>query len=104
MRLPESRVREQVVDPSSQVLVENSVSRKRTRAGKKSRIRTRTKFAVLREKQEARKMEVEAKEAAEREKRTLRNREKKVKRKMREKEKKADQGDDRIVDVEVDAG
>ncbi|KAK5163559.1 uncharacterized protein LTR77_010508 [Saxophila tyrrhenica] len=71
-----------------QKLLPSGVSTKRTRPGKKYRIRLRTKKAAALEKTSAAKAAAEAKEVAEREKRTQRNREKKVKKKMREKAKK----------------
>lgn len=67
-----------------------SPAKKRTRPGKKYRIKIRKKAAAAVAKKEERKAEEEKKEAEEREKRTRRNREKKVKRKAKEKAKKAD--------------
>ncbi|KAM0713532.1 hypothetical protein Q7P37_010494 [Cladosporium fusiforme] len=67
---------------------------KRKRAGKKLRIKMRTKAAASKAKQEAAQKTKEAKEEAEKEKRTRRNREKKVKRKAKEKAKKAEGGGD----------
>lgn len=66
---------------------------KRRRAGKKLRIKMRTKAAASKAKQEAAQKAKEAKDEAEKEKRTRRNREKKVKRKAKEKAKKAEGGD-----------
>ncbi|KAK4550846.1 hypothetical protein LTR36_000426 [Oleoguttula mirabilis] len=60
----------------------DEVQKKRTRPGKKARIKVRIKLAASR-------TAAETKEAAEKEKRVRRNREKKVKKKMREKAKKA---------------
>ena len=67
-----------------------SPAKKRTRPGKKYRIKIRKKAAAALEKKEERKAQEEKREAEEREKRTRRNREKKVKRKAKEKAKKAD--------------
>ena len=64
-------------------------STNRKRIGKKRRIILRKRVALLKTKEAAEKMKVAEKEAAEREKRTRRNREKKVKKKVREKAKKA---------------
>lgn len=63
-------------------------SGKRTRPGKKYRIRVRTKKAAVLKKQESIKAAEEAKEAEYREKKTRRNREKKVKKRARDKVKK----------------
>lgn len=65
---------------------------KRRRAGKKLRIKMRTKAAATKAKQEAAQKAKDAKEEAEKEKRTRRNREKKVKRKAKEKAKKTEGG------------
>jgi hypothetical protein len=62
---------------------------KRRRAGKKLRIKIRSKAEAAKAKQQAATQAKEAKEEAEKEKRTRRNREKKVKRKAKEKAKKA---------------
>lgn len=70
------------------------VPAKRRRAGKKLRIKMRTKAAASKAKQEAAQKAKEAKDEADKEKRTRRNREKKVKRKAKEKAKKAEGGDD----------
>jgi hypothetical protein len=67
---------------------------KRKRAGKKLRIKIRSKVEAAKTKQEAALKAKDAKEEAEKEKRTRRNREKKVKRKAKEKAKKAEGGDD----------
>ena len=66
---------------------------KRKRAGKKLRIKIRSKAEAAKAKQEAALKAKDAKEEAEKEKRTRRNREKKVKRKAKEKAKKAEGGD-----------
>lgn len=63
---------------------------KRRRAGKKLRIKIRSKAEAAKAKQQAATQAKEAKEEAEKEKRTRRNREKKVKRKAKEKAKKAE--------------
>ncbi|KXL42518.1 hypothetical protein M433DRAFT_27928 [Acidomyces richmondensis BFW] len=71
-------------------LVSDSAERKRrTRPGKKYRIRIRTKLAAAKARQEAKKAADDAKNAAEREKRNKRNREKKIKRRDKERAKKA---------------
>ena len=62
---------------------------KHKRSGKKRRIAIRTKLAAKSAKELAKKQSLAEKEAAEKEKRTWRNREKKVKRKEKEKAKKA---------------
>jgi hypothetical protein len=62
---------------------------KRRRAGKKLRIKIRSKAEAAKVKQQAALQAKDAKEEAEKEKRTRRNREKKVKRKAKEKAKKA---------------
>jgi hypothetical protein len=67
---------------------------KRKRAGKKLRIKIRSKAEAAKAKQEAALKAKDAKEEAEKEKRTRRNREKKVKRKAKEKAKKAEGGGD----------
>jgi hypothetical protein len=67
---------------------------KRKRAGKKLRIKIRSKAEAAKAKQEAALKAKESKEEAEKEKRTRRNREKKVKRKAKEKAKKAEGGGD----------
>lgn len=67
---------------------------KRRRAGKKLRIKMRTKAAATMAKKEAAQKAKDAKEEAEKEKRTRRNREKKVKRKAKEKAKKTEGGED----------
>ncbi|KAK5132335.1 hypothetical protein LTR08_009170 [Meristemomyces frigidus] len=64
---------------------ESELQKKRTRPGKKSRIKVRIKLAASR-------TAAEIKETAEREKKIRRNREKKVKKKAREKAKKAGGG------------
>lgn len=69
---------------------------KRRRAGKKLRIKMRTKAAATKAKQEAAQKAKEAKDEAEKEKRTRRNREKKVKRKAKEKAKKTEGGGDAV--------
>jgi hypothetical protein len=66
---------------------------KRRRAGKKLRIKIRSKAEAAKVKQQAALQAKDAKEEAEKEKRTRRNREKKVKRKAKEKAKKAEGGD-----------
>jgi hypothetical protein len=66
----------------------------RKRAGKKLRIKIRSKAEAAKAKQEAALKAKDAKEEAEKEKRTRRNREKKVKRKAKEKAKKAEGGGD----------
>lgn len=63
---------------------------KRRRAGKKLRIKIRSKAEAAKAKQQAALQAKDAKEEAEKEKRTRRNREKKVKRKAKEKAKKAE--------------
>jgi hypothetical protein len=65
---------------------------KRKRAGKKLRIKIRSKAEAAKAKQQAALKAKDAKEEAEKEKRTRRNREKKVKRKAKEKAKKAEGG------------
>lgn len=77
--------------------------KKRTRPGKKYRIKIRRKAEAAKAKKHAKEVADEAKEAAEREKRTRRNREKKVKRKAKEKAKKVggDGEEDGVVDDEV---
>jgi hypothetical protein len=67
---------------------------KRRRAGKKLRIKIRSKAEAVKAKQQAALQAKDAKEEAEKEKRTRRNREKKVKRKAKEKAKKAGGADD----------
>lgn len=83
---------------SSQVrfagLLGDKQEKKRTRPGKKYRIKLRKRSAASAAKKDAKKAAAEAKEAAEREKRTRRNREKKVKRKAKEKAKKEGVEDD----------
>ncbi len=69
-------------------LVNGETLSKRTRPGKKYRLRLRVKQAARMERQTAAKSAAEAKEAAEREKRTQKNREKKVKQRLRDKAKK----------------
>jgi len=66
---------------------------KRRRAGKKLRIKIRSKAEAAKAKQQAALQAKDAKEEAEKEKRTRRNREKKVKRKAKEKAKKAEGGE-----------
>jgi hypothetical protein len=66
---------------------------KRRRAGKKLRIKIRSKAEAAKVKQQAALQAKDAKEEAEKEKRTRRNREKKVKRKAKEKAKKAEGGE-----------
>lgn len=66
---------------------------KRRRAGKKLRIKIRSKSEAAKAKQQAALQAKDAKEEAEKEKRTRRNREKKVKRKAKEKAKKAEGGE-----------
>ena len=75
-------------------LVDGSETTKRTRPGKKYRIRLRTKRAALLSKQEAAKAAADAKEVAAQEKKTRRNREKKVKKRARDKAKLATGGGD----------
>lgn len=65
---------------------------RRRRAGKKLRIKIRSKAEAAKAKQQAALQAKDAKEEAEKEKRTRRNREKKVKRKAKEKAKKAEGG------------
>jgi hypothetical protein len=74
-------------------LVDDHEPRKRKRPGKKARVKVRIKQEQLEEQRLTRQATVEAKEAAEREKRTKRNREKKVKKKMRDKAKKVESTD-----------
>jgi hypothetical protein len=62
---------------------------KRTRPGKKYRIKLRMKRAAIQSRKEASKAAADAKEAAEREKRARKNREKKAKKRQRDKAKKA---------------
>lgn len=62
---------------------------KRTRPGKKARIASRRKLAVVKARQEEERRADELKKASEEEKRIRRNREKKAKKKLREKAKKA---------------
>jgi len=68
---------------------DSAAPKRRTRPGKKYRIRIRAKLAAAKTKQEAKKAADDAKDAAEREKRNKRNREKKVKRREKERAKKA---------------
>lgn len=63
---------------------------KRKRPGKKTRVKVRTKAAMVKARQDESRKAAEQKEAEEREKRTRRNREKKVKKKQREKAKKTE--------------
>ena len=76
---------------------------KRRRAGKKLRIKIRSKAQAAKAKEQAALQAKDAKEEAEKEKRTRRNREKKVKRKAKEKAKKAEGGDDGAADM-ADSG
>ena len=69
-------------------ILDGEMPHKRTRLGKKSRVRLRMKRAARQNERSNAKAAAETKEAAEREKRTLRNREKKVKKKLRDKAKK----------------
>jgi hypothetical protein len=73
---------------------------KRRRAGKKLRIKIRSRAEAAKVKQQAALQAKDAKEEAEKEKRTRRNREKKVKRKAKEKAKKAEGGDDGAAKVD----
>lgn len=75
---------------------------KRRRAGKKLRIKIRSKAEAAKAKQQAALQAKDAKEEAEKEKRTRRNREKKVKRKAKEKAKKAEGGEGGDDAAEVD--
>lgn len=70
------------------------LGKKRTRPGKKYRLKLRQKATEGARKKEERKKVDEEKEAAEREKRTRRNREKKVKKKAKEKAKKEEGRDE----------
>lgn len=76
---------------------------KRTRPGKKYRIRIRMKRAAVVKKREAIKAAEEAKEAEYREKKTRRNREKKVKKRARDKAKKVAEKDE-AGEGDVDGG
>ena len=78
-------------------LVGDADSKKRTRPGKKYRIKIRKKLAAKSAAADARKAAAEAKEIAEQEKRTRRNREKKVKKKAKEKAKKVGETNDENV-------
>lgn len=83
-------------------LTGNEQRKKRTRPGKKYRIKLRKKSAAKQAQKDAKKMADEAKEVEEREKRTRRNREKKVKRKAKEKAKKDEiDGGDVVEDFEI---
>lgn len=68
-------------------------TKKRTRPGKKCRLKIRKKSAASQAQKNVKKAAAETKEAAEREKRTRRNREKKVKKKAKEKAKKQGKGE-----------
>ncbi|KAK5013528.1 hypothetical protein LTR60_003822, partial [Cryomyces antarcticus] len=78
--------------PSPAELLNGPPKASRKRAGKKRRIKLRKAAVVEREKQALRGRSIAEKEAAEREKRTRRNREKNVKKKVKEKAKKAATG------------
>ena len=69
-------------------LVPEDRSQRKTRPGKKSRIKLRSKSEKAKQKQLATKAATKAKDAAQKEKRTQRNREKKVKKRLRDKAKK----------------
>ena len=72
---------------SFQKLVNDNPPIKRSRHGKKYRIKLRNRHATLQAQKDANKAAAEKKAAAEREKRTRRNREKKVKKRLRDKSK-----------------
>ena len=85
-------------------LLADEQTKKRTRPGKKYRVRLRKRLAATEAKKESKRAADEAREATEREKRTRRNREKKVKRKAKEKGKKEVLGGEGEVEVEVEGG
>ncbi|EMC96736.1 hypothetical protein BAUCODRAFT_488137 [Baudoinia panamericana UAMH 10762] len=65
-------------------------STRRKRLGKKARIKLRSKLAVSRQKAETQRIDIEARELAERVKRARKNRDKKLKKRARDKAKKAE--------------
>ncbi|KAG9686959.1 hypothetical protein KCU95_g11623, partial [Aureobasidium melanogenum] len=75
-------------NPAAEVFIPD-VPKKRTRLGKKDRIKKRQKLAAIKAKKEEESRSKEEKERAEREKKARRNREKKFKKRARDKAKKA---------------
>ncbi|KAF2770799.1 hypothetical protein EJ03DRAFT_55705 [Teratosphaeria nubilosa] len=73
----------------SKLLDKDAEVKKRTRPGKKYRIKIRTKLAAAKAKEDAKKAQAADKDAAEKEKRNRRNREKKIKRREKERAKRA---------------
>lgn len=104
LKLPLSAECSSLRDPTNNIATSaEKIEAKRTRPGKKYRIKLRTKHAALQSQQLAAKAAEEAKKEAERQKRTQRNRVKKVRKKARDKEKKAKAGgEDVIADAGVD--
>ncbi|KAK3698391.1 hypothetical protein LTR37_016961 [Vermiconidia calcicola] len=85
-------------------LVDGTAPANRKRPGKKYRIKLRIKHRKLQAQKEANKAATEAKEIAEREKRTRRNREKKAKKRLRDKAKRGEPEADKPSDSELDVG
>ncbi|KAH9832771.1 Fungal protein of unknown function (DUF2011) [Teratosphaeria destructans] len=81
--------RAEVAGSFSKLLGQDAEVKKRTRPGKKYRIKIRTKFVAAKAREDAKRAQAADKDAAEKEKRNRRNREKKIKRREKERAKKA---------------
>ncbi|KAI5272323.1 hypothetical protein E4T47_04371 [Aureobasidium subglaciale] len=110
VNIPASQVKAALAAEASQNPVAEAflpdVPKKRTRMGKKDRIKKRAKMAALKAKKEEESKSKEEKERLDREKRARRNREKKFKKRARDKAKKAagKEGDDAGTDDDSDDG
>lgn len=88
LRVPASGVPRETRLDAFRGLTGDVEAKKRTRPGKKCRVKRRKRLVASRAQREVERAAEEAREVAEREKRTRRNREKKVKRKAKERAKK----------------